>query len=336
MKSPVERRPTSLLLALLVLGVGLAAPGLGQEKRPTAAAQKKAVTLDELAERVGKEGLRGSMHGANHALGTYVFTWFDPADFFQSVNFSLVPANPQAASRLAELERHQEVLIKGELVRTPASQPHLRVDTVEPGKKWSPGVRVDEPADRQQNLGKWLRGKKRLEVMVHAIAADGAMLAVEFRGEVVPVQVPADTALREAVSKLYRGDRIEIRFRIAERPVTPVHLLLTPGERENEPALRVVDAIREQHGQVRTVTGKLVLFPRSPVIRRTIYGVEERGPDGLHRYFTIFNFKDLADQDRIDALLQGAWDSKTSGALDGRNKYIQTKVRVRVTGEVNN
>jgi hypothetical protein len=292
--------------------------------------------VDELAVRAGQEGLRGTMHGANHRLGTYVFTWWDPASFFNSVNFSLVPANPQAEAALKDLERHQEVLVKGVLVRNPSSQPHLRVETVEPGKKWSPGVRVDEPAERREDLGQWLRSKKRVQAMVHAIAEDGAMLAVELRGEVVPVQVPSDAALREAVSKLYRGDRVELRYRIAERPAVPLHLLLTPGEKKSEPALRVVDAIQEQHGQTRTVTGKLVLFPRSPVIRRTIYGVEERGPDGLHRYFTIFNFKDAEDQKRIDALLQGAWDAKVGGVQDARNKYVHTGVRVRVTGEVNN
>ena len=329
----------SLLLGLGLLGLtaGLAVPGAGQQAGAAGgtAPVRKRVSLEELAERAPREGLRGTMHSANHQLGTYVFTWWDPASFFNSVNFSVEPTTPQAAAALEGMERHQEVLVKGVLVRN-GSQPHLKVESVEPGKKWSPGVHVDEPREPAKDLGKWLGSRKRVEALVHAIAEDGGMLVVELRGEVVPVQVPPDAALREAVGKLYRGDRIEIRYRVAERPVVPMHLVLTAGEKENEPALRVVDAMKEQHGTTRTVTGRLVLFPLSPVLKRTIWGVEERGPDGLNRYFTIFNFKDAEDQKRIEALLQGAWDAKTDGVRDARNKYLHTRVRVRVTGEVNN
>ena len=329
-------RSVVLGLGLLGLVAGLAVPSAGQQGGGAAGTTpaRKPISLEELAVRAGKEGLRGTMHSANHQLGTYVFTWWDPASFFNSINFSVEPTNPQAASALEGMERHQEVVIKGALVRN-GSQPHLRAESVEPGKKWSPGVRVDEPRETN-DVNKWLRGRKRAEVLVHALSEDGGMLVVELRGEVVPVQVPPDAALREAVSKLYRGDRIEIRYRIAERPVVPMHLVLTAGEKESEPALRVLDAMKEQHGTTRTVTGRLVLFPLSPVLKRTIWGVEERGPDGLNRYFTIFDFKDAEDQKRIEALLQGAWDAKTDGVRDARNKYLHTRVRVRVTGEVSN
>jgi hypothetical protein len=84
------------------------------------------------------------------------------------------------------------------------------------------------------------------------------------------------------------------------------------------------------------VEGNLVLFPKSPVLRRTIWGVEERGPNNLHRYFTIFNFENQEDQSKIETALQTAWSSTGDGVKDARNKYVHTGIRVRVTGKVNN
>ncbi len=319
-------------LALLAVS-----PMLSVYAQNTPAAQRRQpVSIEELGERAATpEGLRGTMHGANPRLGTYVFTWWDPESFFLSQNLSLAPGGPEVNAALAALERHQEVRIRGRLVRTGTTQAHLVVEACEPGKKWDPGVRAVEPLERPEGLEKWLKGRKRVPAMVHALSEDGSMLAIELRGEVVPVQV-MEPAQREAVKQLYRGDRIEVRYRVAERPARPVHLVLTPGKGEDEPALKVLDAIQAQHEQERTLEGNLVLFPRSPALRRSIWGVEERGPNGLHRYFTIFNFQDLKDQGKIDALLQGAWSGNPDGVRDGRNKYVHTRVRVRVTGKVSN
>lgn len=320
-------------LALLACWPAVHAPAL-QGAQP--AQRQKPVTLEELGERASSpEGLKGTIHGANPRLGTYVFTWWDPASFFLSQNISLAPGSPQVNNTLAGLERHQEVLIRGRLVRTGTTQGHIVVESCEPGKKWDPGVQVTKALERPGGLEKWLRGRSRLQAMVHALSDDGSMLAVELRGEVVPVQV-MEPAVREAVRKLYRGDRIEIGYRIAERPERPVHLVLTSGERPEQPALRVLDAIKAQHEQVRTLEGNLVLFPRSPALRRSLWGLEEKGPDGLHRYFTIFNFNDAKDQEKIDTLLQQAWSGRPEGVRDARNKYVHTKVRVRVSGKVSN
>jgi hypothetical protein len=314
-------------LALLALpNAALGQGGMPPRPRP------KMPSLQELAGRAQSEGLKGTMHGANQRLGTYVFTWWTPGDFFQSMNFSLVPSSPAVDASLGALQRHQEVTVKGRLIHSPDAQPHIRVETVEPGKKWDPGVAA-EPPSLPKDLRPGLRGKKRLKAMVHAVAADGTMLAVEIGGEIVPVQVPADPTLRKGVAGLYRGDRIDFRFQIAKWPERPLHLALVP---EGERPLKVVDGIHDQHDKTKTVEGRLVLFPHSPVLRRAIWGVEEKGPDGLHRYFTIFNFQDRADQEKIDTLLQDAWKSGPGKVKDGRNKYIHPRVRVRVAGTVSN
>lgn len=282
------------------------------------ASRPEPVPIAELGRRAETEGLKGTMHGANHRLGTYVFTWWDPRSFFMSVNMSVAPANPEAEKALAQVERHQEVVVHGKLVPNPSAQPHLLVDRVEPGKKWSPGVEVTEPARKPGQVARYIRGRKELDALVHAISEDGSMLVVEVRDEVVPVQVPADAALRETVKGLYRGDRIRFRFRRAAQPERPLHLVLAPST-GGEPALRVTDSARALHEQTRTVEGALVLFPRSPVLRRSIWGVEDRDPKGLHRYYTIFNFQNREDQARIEERLQKAW-SGTPGARDARNK----------------
>lgn len=326
-------------LLLVAAGLPAIAQDGGEKPREPAPAPRRTPppTLDELAARLTKDGLRGTMHGANARLGTYVFTWWDPGSFFNSQNFSLVPATPEVGTALAGLSRHQELLIHGAMVRVPGSQPHVRVDSVEPGKKWDPGVQSVLPPDKPANLARAVKGKKRLRVLVHAIAEDGGMLAVEYRGSVVPVQVPEDAELRRLVKSLYRGDRIDIRFKVAEHPTTPLHLRLVPAESGTEEApIKVLTAAHELHGKVITVEGHLVLFPRSPSIRRDVWGVEELDKDHLDTYYTIFNFKDMKDQEKTDALLRAAWTSKPEGVKDGRNKYIQTRIKVRVTGEVVN
>jgi hypothetical protein len=320
---------TVLALALVCTAVAWAQNGQGVPN------VGPPVSLEELGRRAQKDGLKGTMHGVNSRLGEYVFTWWDPRSFFMFVNMSAVPATPAVDQQLAALERHQEVALHGQLVMNPSSQPHLRVDRVEPGKKWTPGVTVTEERKKPADVAKELRRKKHVTALVHAIAEDGGMLAIEWGDEVLPVQVPPDPSIRQTVRGLYRGDRIRFRSRIAERPERPLHLAIIPESDGGEPPLRVLDALHDLHNQIRTVEGALVLFPRSPVLQRSIWGVEERGPNGLNRYFTIFNFDNAADQKEIDRKLQAAWDSK-GGVRDARNKYIHVKARVRVTGKVNN
>jgi hypothetical protein len=330
--------PAALAL-LAALGGTSAASARAEGGAPAPAAQaqaKKPVTLDDLARRLPDEGLRGTMHGANHETGAYVFTWWDPDDFFRNLNFSLIAGSDAVRTAFGALDRHQQVTLRGTLVRNFSTQPHIRVEALTPGEKWDSGIRTTAPAAPPVDLERALRGRTRLRAMVHALDEErGGMLVVEFAGEVVPVVVPEDAALREQVKSLYRGDRIEFGFRIRRSPDRPPHLELAGGN-GNRAALAVTDRIREQHGQERTVEGRLVVFPKSPALRRTIYGVEEQGPDGLHRYYTIFNFQDLKDQDRTDAALKAAWQKAGNGFLDGRNKYVHPTVRVRVTGRVNN
>lgn len=329
-----KRRAWVLTGAMLVTaGVWNAASRPVAAGAPEARKKKTVITLEDLTRRFEGEGVKGLIHGARHAQGAYVFTWYHPEDFFESRQFSLAPANPEVARALTALERHQQVTLRGKLLSNGAAQPHLRVESLSPGAKWDPGVKVAAPSPIP-DLTKALKPRGRIPALVHALEETGDVLVIEALGAVIPVRVPADPKLRETVGALYRGDRIELSYRVAERPGIPLHLeLQAEGDR---PALKVIDRIVAQHEQMRTVEGQLVLFPKSPVLTRALWGVEEKGPDGLHRYFTIFNFQDLNDQGKIQTLLETAWKGTPEGVVDGRNKYIHTGVRVRVTGKVSN
>lgn len=334
----IDRTPNLRLAAwtlpLLLLSAGVTASRLQAAEPSAPAAPKKEYTLEDLGVMVRTEGLKGTMHGVRPDLGYFVFTWRHPRNFFANRDFSAYPANSEVAEKLGAMARHQTVVVHGRLVQNPSSQPHLVVESVEPGEKWSPGLAAAPRTIHPMDVRRDFRKPRRIRALVHALAADGGMLVVEYKDEVLPVQVPVDPALRKAVGALYRGDRVELRVQVAERPESPAHLSLAPDAKNDRPAVVVTDAIHIQHDQVRTVEGRLVLFPKSPSLNRSIWGVEDRGPDGLHRYFTIFNFDDAKDQALIDAKLQAAWDGR-GDLLDTRNKYVHSRARVRVTGKVN-
>jgi len=311
-------------------GVGIAAA----LALAVAGAGRGEVGLDELAAQARGAGLRGAMHGASPGAGAFVFTWWDPKSFFANRNFPVIPADEAVAARLAELERHQQVVLRGDFLRPPGSQPHLRVTGVEPGEKWSPGVTPTETWRPPPPLERLLAGRERIAALVHATEADGSVLVIEYRDAVIPAVVPDDARIREQVRGLFRGDRIRLRFRLRQSERRPVHMVVEPGSPER-PAVEVTDAIRDQHERERTLTGRLVLFPKSPVLRREIWGVEDRGPDGLHRYFTLANFRDAAEMDRIGAKARAAWEGRP-GVLDARHKYVHLQVRVRASGSVSN
>jgi len=325
-------RLSALLAALLLPATAIAVRA--QAGAPAPARSEAPIDLGALAKG---DGLKGTMHGAVPGLDTYVFTWSSPRGFFQNQNLSLVPATPEVGAQLAGLKRHQAATVWGTVVQISAGQRHVRVERVTPGETWDPGV-VTTPFERVDpgKLKRELTRKKELGALVHAIGEDGSALVVEYRDEVIPVQVPPVEALRKTVAGLYRGDRIRMRYRIAEHPKQPMHLLISVDPESARSALEVTDSLHAQHDQDRTVEGSLVLFPKSPALRRAIWGVQERGPDGLHRYFTIFNFQNMEDQGKIDTALQSAWSSSPEGVKDARNKYLHTRVRVRVTGKVSN
>lgn len=327
-----------LLLAAGIILLGGAAVHAADTVKPDAPAEERqrSVTLDELKPQLEAGGLKGTMHGANHQQGTYVFTWRNPRDFFNFYDFSLIPGGPEVTRVLDRLDRHQVVMIKGRIVPEIGPQPHILVTEITPGEKWESGVTAAHGRPAATDLRRSLAGKKMIHGMVHAVGEDGGLLVLEWRNGILPVLVPGDPGVRQKVGTLYRGDKVDLRFQVQQAPGQPVHVLIDGSPKDGKEPVTVTDRLETLDGKTETVEGNLVLFPKSPSLTRSIWGVERKNADGLHWYFTIFNFEDLKDQEQIETALQSAWSREPRGITDARNKFVNTRVRVRVTGKINN
>jgi len=99
--------------------------------------------------------------------------------------------------------------------------------------------------------------------------------------------------------------------------------------------IQVLEPMQAQHGKSVTVEGALILFPKSPEIIFNVFAVQQLLRDGLNRQFTLVNFDDPDLFQKIREKLQKAWDQFPKDFVNGRNKLVSTKVRVKASGTVN-
>lgn len=275
---------------------------------------------------LSSKGAEGEIHGAYPELDLYVFTYRNPKDFFEFIEVSLISPNEQLSTTLAGLRRHDRVRIKGEIMNNRSPQLHVELSSLEVVKKHEP--KPDVPAyDYDARIPDDLRGKDNELFLVHAVRADGKILVVEHKDVVLPVYVRRP----ELTRKLARNDVVRLWFEIRAEPQKPVHLQLSDIERPVE----VVESVMALHGQPALVEGPLVLFPQSPQVRFNVFAVLQKLPGGLQRQYTLANFDKQETFDEIRAKLQKAWDSAPDSAVSGRNKLINTKVKVRASGKFN-
>lgn len=271
--------------------------------------------------------VEGEIHGAYPALDQYVFTYRAEDDFFDFVEVSLIPANPEVAERLARLRRHDRVRIEGVRAENRSEQMHVEVSALEVVTKYEASPAVP-PYAHEAAVPADLEGKDSELFLVHAVNAGGAVLVVE-RGDVV---VPVFVRRPEFTRDLARNDVVRLRYEIRRRPNSPVHLELADVEHPVE----VVDSITALHGQPADVEGALVMFPRSPQVRFDVFAVLQELPGGTQRQYTLVNFE---DQERFAAIrekLAAVWSAAgRDSAVSGRNKLVSTKVRVRAKGTFN-
>jgi hypothetical protein len=269
-------------------------------------------------------GLRGWIHGAVHDHKTYVFTYRDPADFFSHAEFSVLPANQGVKDALLKANRHDEVLLFGKMGDNPSAQKHLVIDKITVLSAFDPGISV--PArHREATLPDDLKSGSTLLATVHAIAADGEILVVEYKDAVVPVFVKDRSLTRD----LFRGDKIRLHYVIQRGPKMPVHLGLDPKAPK---AVEVLERVEDQNGKKLTLEGSLVYFPKSPQIRFGIFALQLMDADGLKLNYTLVNFEDPEVFNAIRKKLDGFWTAGIKTAEDGRNCFINKKVRIRAEG----
>lgn len=271
--------------------------------------------------------VEGEIHGAYPQLQQYVFTYRNADDFFDFVEVSLIAATPEVAERLATLRRHDRVRIEGALADNRSAQMHVEVRSLEVVTKYNASPEVP-PYQYEAAVPVDLEGKDSELFLVHAVNAGGAVLVVERGDVVVPVYVRRPEFTRE----LARNDVVRLRYELRRRPDRPVHLELADVERPVE----VVDSVTALHGQPAAVEGALVMFPRSPQVRFDVFAVLQELPGGTQRQYTLVNFDDSARFAAIREKLAAAWTAAgPDAAVSGRNKLINTKVRVRAKGTFN-
>jgi hypothetical protein len=324
-----------IALALVVAGCAGTSAGKGAAEAVTDATGKKAgIDPDDipaLAKLLEAGQLPGRVHAAVHDRGMYVFTYYrNPRNVFVAGNFPMTPGNPAVARRLAEVKRHDGLLIKGAFIDNLAPIRHIRVDDFQITSVYQ----ADEnPAKRPygtripEDLPEAGLPHRHLIAKVHAVADEGRILVVEYGDAVVPVFVK-DGKLTE---KLYRNDKIRIAFTLPEKPPRPQHLWLDMADPK---PLEVLEGLVARHGQPCELEGVLVRYPLSPQLTSEVYALEVVDGDNVFRDYTLLNF-DPTIFKAIRAKLASAWKSRPAEGVDGRNKLVNHQIRVRAKGTFN-
>jgi hypothetical protein len=323
-----------LLLAACLAGLALTGPtktqGRGEDAEAVPGAgpaTSSPIDLAELEKRLKTTGLDGEVHGVVGERRLYVFTYRRPGDFFAAVEFPLVPRAEGLKAVLPSLHRHDRVRIKGAFVHNRAPQKHIGVTGLQVLERWAGYAKIGANAYTAKVQDE-LRGRDQLVGRVHAVAGGGRILVVEYRDAVLPVFVE-DPRL---TASLYRGDKIRLDYEIRESPKRPTHLSPKGGAAQR---VVVLDRIAAHHGRRVTVTGALVLFPRSPQIRFDVFAIQPDDPDKVPLQYTLVDSQNLGISDALRNKLAAVWKEHADSAVNGRNKLINRRVRLKAVGKVN-
>jgi hypothetical protein len=289
----------------------------------------RGVDFGKIKSQLEGKGVQGWVHGAVDPIDQFVFTYRTPGHFFDHAEFPLIPKSEEVRKALAKLQRHDKVEIRGSYFENGAPIRHILVRELEVKKKYEPEVQAG-PYQHETNLPEALIGETEVIGNVHAVAAEGKVLVVEYKDAIIPVPIPE--ALIELTKGMYRNDKVRIRFKFQDNPDRPTHL--TPDMSVPEP-IKVLEHIVDINGKTGTLEGNLILFPKSPEIIFNVFAIEQINADGFTRQFTLVNFEDEAAFTAIRTKLQKLWDDHPGAIVNGRNKLVNRKVRIRVTGTFN-
>jgi hypothetical protein len=283
--------------------------------------------IEALGRSLQKDGLEGWVHGAISERNLYVFTWRDPKNFFRAFEFPLVTYSAEVVEVLSQLQRHDQVRIYGNFVEHGAPIRHIVVERIEVVKLAERSQRP-EGYEYQTRLPSELYSGTDIIARVHAVAADGAALVIEFGDAVVPVLVK-DTKVTRT---LYRGDKIRLHYVVRGHPYEPSHLNVNSEVAE---PIEILERIKVRHGQTETLEGELILFPESVQVSFNVFAIAVKDEDGITLIHTVVNFEDPKLFKAIREKLQGYWDQHPEAVETARNKFINPKLRVRATGKIN-
>lgn len=271
-------------------------------------------------ERLRGEGLVGHIHGAFPDRKLFVLTVRDEQDFSNFRFFTLIFTDASAAGNL---KRHDRVQVFGTLLKNPSEQRHILVHR----------FNLLEPAVHAYNYEHYtqlpgdLPPTGQLQVVVHAVSTEKGVLVVDYGDAIVPVFIADIDATAAMLEKLHRGDIIMLPYKLRSHPNRPPHMELD-GE------IEIIDALADRNGMQVTWEGYLVMFPDRTQIKFNVFTLAHDDGYGVERFYTITNFRDPGAFDRIMQLLQNEWDRQVQYILPARNKLINKRIRLRVTGKV--
>jgi hypothetical protein len=247
------------------------------------------------------------------------------------VHISLVPIKASIQEKLAVLHRHDRVRLKGAILENKSPQIHVEVSGVELVRAYDPGREIP-PYDYEVTLPEGLpqdeAGNGDALFLVHAIHGEGKILVVEYKDAVIPIYVPNGALAKD----LYRNDIIRLRYRVRKDPAQPTHLRL---RNDVEKPLELVESALSKHGLPADLTGALVLFPKSPQVSIDVFALHEVVEGGATRQYTLANFDSPEVFKAIRQKCTTAWAQDPGNFVNGRNKLIHRKVRVRGKGVFN-
>ena len=281
--------------------------------------------LTQLSQELENTGLIGRIHGAASPAQLFVMSVRESGNFFNHREFSLLASDEPTRTTLSQVNRHDLVCIQGNFIANPSPQKHVLVKSIEVLESWS-GLEDFPPYERASELPAELVNQTQFVGKVHAIGEAGRVLVVEYKDSVFPIFVEAT----EHTQGLFRGDIIRLTYQIQARPQQPTHLQLNLNA---EHPIEVIDAIADWSQQRKTLAGKLVKFPQSPQLNFDVYAIEVE-TQGIKRTFTLVNFDDIDEFQRIREKLATFWDSHLETATSGRNMLINPELVVEASGQI--
>jgi hypothetical protein len=292
------------------------------------ASRETGIDYDILETCLMKDGVEMEVHGAVPMSSMFVVTYRNPNNFFQSVHLSLLGATQSQREFIKTLKRHDVVLVKGEYADIPVPQRHVQATTVQLLSRSSEAPHSEEYT--YEALPDQILAMKKLTGKVHAVFGDGRVMVIEYKDLVVPVYVGAKWA--SDVAKLSRGDKIEINYVVQAGPRRPVHVNLDPAAPF---AFRVLHSVTAQHGKETTMKGKLIMFPKSPMVMFPVFAIDVDMGDGVMLPHTVLSFTDAELFKLARQKFQAEWDRHPETVRQYRNKFINDGIEVTVSGTYN-
>ncbi len=284
------------------------------------------VNLSNLSNELENTGLLGEIHGTVPEENIFVLAVRDPDDFFKFQHFSVIPGNQKTQETLKKVGRHDQVCLQGKLIKNPSPQPHIVVKSAVVKESWQ-GLEGYENYEYKADIPAELKYKNNAIFKVHFVNEEGKILVVEYKDKVLPIFVKNT----ELTKDLYRGDLIDISYKIQTWPGQPTHLNLNLNP---ETPIKIVDRLVAKHNTETTLTGKLVKFPQSPQILFDVYAIEIVTEE-LPRYYTLVNFEDSKEFEKIREKLANIWNDNLDTVTSGRNFLINPNIMIEAQGKVN-